>query len=212
MNTQTGANRLASVSAKLTGNGAHARPAPPRRGKTPPAPDGRTLAHLMGCQPCRHEYEAEVALAGFSDQQLHGVLRRRRLTRPTRDRRANPGSATGKAVENDEYLAMLARMLARAPQRVGAGKDIDSLARLARMGGDLDDLTAATVQALIDGGYSWSDVGDVLGVTKQSAWRRYSKVSAQQRAEFRAHVRYLHPKPNARESLTTLPQAHAVGR
>ena len=112
--------------------------------------------------------------AGLSDTAVH-----REWTARKRARRAAADQVTNR-VETDRFLAALLRQAKAAGGRV-AEMDIDNLGALAAAIDVLHDITADTAQALVDKGYSWSDVARVLGVTKQSAWRRFSREARAQR-------------------------------
>lgn len=51
--------------------------------------------------------------------------------------------------------------------------DVPDLGTLARLGDDLDAATVAAIANLLDQGQSWQACADVLGVTRQAAWKRY---------------------------------------
>ena len=76
-------------------------------------------------------------------------------------------------VENDEYGAFAARILAAFVRRAAKG-DPEDLATLRKV----IDGAEAGLQDAVDGlraqGHSWSQIGEALGMTKQSAWERFS--------------------------------------
>lgn len=93
--------------------------------------------------------------AGTSpDQVVPAVHTRRRTPRET------PEVADG------------ARRLIRAVAR-RAETDLDALPLLAQLGADVDEAMARAVKGCRDFGWSWADVGRVLGVTRQAAQKRY---------------------------------------
>jgi hypothetical protein len=51
---------------------------------------------------------------------------------------------------------------------------LDGLREACRLSTAIDKLTRELVQRARDGGHSWTQIGEVLGVTKQTAWERYS--------------------------------------
>lgn len=77
-------------------------------------------------------------------------------------------------VENDEYAAFVRRILRAYAARVALG-DIDAVADMMAIGRELDDLIAEAVTGLRAKGYSWTDIGDRAGITKQAAHERWSR-------------------------------------
>lgn len=77
-----------------------------------------------------------------------------------------------------EWFKFMRRMVRATSRRVG-DRDIEALAGLAFL---RDEVDAAMVAAVADlreqHGYSWTDVGRVLGITRQAAQQRYGKVAA----------------------------------
>lgn len=77
-----------------------------------------------------------------------------------------------KVRETAEYGAMVRRMIRAYGRRV-ADRDIEELAGLSALRTDLD----AAIQDAVDGlraqGFSWADVGRVLGTSRQAAQMRY---------------------------------------
>ena len=76
------------------------------------------------------------------------------------------------AVENDEYSAFARRVIRAYSRRVAAG-DIDAIADMTRLAGDLDHAIHDAITGLRSHGYSWGDIGNRLGITRQSAWERW---------------------------------------
>lgn len=77
-------------------------------------------------------------------------------------------------VDNDQYAAFIARILAAYTRRIATG-DIEALADLAALA---DHFQALTVQAVADlhrFGYSWADIAARLGTTRQAAHQRFTK-------------------------------------
>lgn len=75
--------------------------------------------------------------------------------------------------ENDEYGAMMARMIRAYGRRVGDGDEIDLVAML-EIRIELDDAIQAAVDGLRAQGHSWKYIADGAGITRQSAWERWS--------------------------------------
>jgi hypothetical protein len=69
---------------------------------------------------------------------------------------------------------MLRRCLVAYRRRVAVG-DIDALPELAAMERELDHTIRDAVAGLIDKGYSYTDVGVALGITRQGAWNRFGR-------------------------------------
>ena len=51
---------------------------------------------------------------------------------------------------------------------------LDGLREACRVSTALDKLTRESVQRARKAGHSWTQIGEALGVTKQTAWERYS--------------------------------------
>ncbi len=82
-----------------------------------------------------------------------------------------------KVVETGEFLSFMRRMV-RATSRRVADRDIEALAGLQLLRDELDAEMAkavATLRTPEGGGYSYTDVGRVLGITRQAAQQRFSK-------------------------------------
>jgi hypothetical protein len=82
------------------------------------------------------------------------------------------GRPGGPVVENDAYSAFLRRAIRAAGRRV-AGGDVEGLADLLSLAGELDRATDATVRGLRASGYSWGEISSRLGVTRQAAQQRW---------------------------------------
>jgi hypothetical protein len=77
-----------------------------------------------------------------------------------------------RVVENDEYTAFLGRAIRALARRVSGG-DIDAITDMAALSGDLDNAIRAAVAGLRHRGYSWTEIGTRLGVTRQAAQQRF---------------------------------------
>jgi hypothetical protein len=77
-------------------------------------------------------------------------------------------------VENTEFDAFVRRVLQAYARRVAAG-DVEALASLAALAAEVDAVTRLAVAGLRKApySYSWSEIADRLGVTKQAAQMRY---------------------------------------
>jgi hypothetical protein len=75
-------------------------------------------------------------------------------------------------VENSEYAAFARRVLRAYTRRISAG-DIDALADMTVLAGDVENAISRAVTGLRSFGYSWADIGNKLGVTRQAAQQRW---------------------------------------
>ena len=75
-------------------------------------------------------------------------------------------------VENDEYAAFARRILRSYARRVAHG-DIDALTRMIGLADDIETAIRTAVIGLRDHGYSWTEIGNRLGVTRQAAQQRW---------------------------------------
>jgi hypothetical protein len=103
------------------------------------------------------------------------------MTPPGEHRSGVKRSLTAKrrrrVVENDDYAAFIQRVIRAHSRRVASG-DIDALAAMAALSGDLDRAIAEAITALrTRHGYSWADIGHRLGITRQAAQQRWGNTS-----------------------------------
>ena len=75
--------------------------------------------------------------------------------------------------DHSEYLAMLGRMIRAAGRRV-ADSDPADLAELLAALDDLDYVIAHAVAAQRAAGFTWTEIGTALGVSRQSAHKRWA--------------------------------------
>jgi Ni2+-binding GTPase involved in maturation of urease and hydrogenase len=95
----------------------------------------------------------------------------------TANRTARRSQNTDRAVvENDAYTAFCARVIRAAGRRI-AGGDVEGLPDLAKLAHDLDDALTEAVSGLRRAGYSWTEIANRLGVTKQAAQQRWRIVA-----------------------------------
>lgn len=80
----------------------------------------------------------------------------------------------GRDVENSQFDAFVRRILRAYARRVAAG-DIEALASLAVLSTEVDAVTRLAVAGLRAKpySYSWSEIADRLGVSRQAAQQRY---------------------------------------
>ena len=76
------------------------------------------------------------------------------------------------AVENDEYGAFARRIVAAYARRVGTG-DVEALPAMVTLSNDLDTAIGQAVTGLRAFGYSWGEIANRLGVTRQAAHQRW---------------------------------------
>jgi hypothetical protein len=75
-------------------------------------------------------------------------------------------------VENDEYAAFVRRVLRAYSRRVGDG-DVEALVLMIRLPDEINAAMAEAVKGLPDCGYSWTEIGAPLGITRQAAQQRW---------------------------------------
>jgi hypothetical protein len=85
-----------------------------------------------------------------------------------------PGKRVRREVENSEFDAFVRRILRAYARRVAAG-DVEALRSLAALSSDVDAVTRLAVAGLRKSpySYSWSEIADRLGVSRQAAQMRY---------------------------------------
>lgn len=78
-------------------------------------------------------------------------------------------------VEDQPFIAFARRIINAAGRRVGAG-NVDALPLLIDLHRHLDTVicTAARQLNADDDGYSWEEIADRVGVTRQTAFERWS--------------------------------------
>jgi hypothetical protein len=77
-----------------------------------------------------------------------------------------------RVVENDEYAAFVRRAVAAYARRVASG-DVEALRDLVGLSADLDTALVDAVKGLRAFGYSWAEIGDRLGISRQAAQQRW---------------------------------------
>jgi hypothetical protein len=77
-----------------------------------------------------------------------------------------------RVVENDEFDAFVRRILAAYGRRVADG-DVEALRNLAALSAEVDAVTRLAVTGLKRFPYSWSEIADRLGTSRQAAQMRY---------------------------------------
>ena len=84
----------------------------------------------------------------------------------TRNRR------TRARVENDDYAAFARRIVAAHGRRIAAG-DVERLRDLVALAEEVDHATDTAVAGLRRVGYSWTEIANRLGITRQAAQQRW---------------------------------------
>jgi hypothetical protein len=77
-----------------------------------------------------------------------------------------------RVVENDEYAAFVRRAIAAYARRVASG-DIEAVRDLVALSTDIDHAIGQAVIGLREFGYSWADIANQLGITRQAAQQRW---------------------------------------
>ena len=75
-------------------------------------------------------------------------------------------------VENDEFAAFAQRIIRAHARRVARG-DVEALRDLVALSTVLDAAIGDAVTGLRAFGYSWAEIGDRLGITRQAAHQRW---------------------------------------
>ena len=89
-------------------------------------------------------------------------------------RRRGQGRPRRRPVETSEFAAFTLRVMRAHSRRVGEG-DIDSLVDLLAMSRELDQAITTAVTALHAFGYSWTEIADRLGTSRQNARQRWGR-------------------------------------
>ena len=76
-------------------------------------------------------------------------------------------------VENDEYAAFTRRIVRAYSRRMAAG-DIEALASMVALGQDLENAIQTAVIGLRTFGYSWNEIANRLGISRQAARQRWN--------------------------------------
>jgi hypothetical protein len=78
-------------------------------------------------------------------------------------------------VETPEYAAMLRRLIRAYGRRV-ANADVEDLAEMIELRGELDQAIAAAVKSSRERhARSWADIGRAAGTTRQAAYQRWGQ-------------------------------------
>jgi hypothetical protein len=80
----------------------------------------------------------------------------------------------GRVVENDEYAAFARRILRAYARRIADG-DVEALTLMLGLSAEIDTAIGQAVTGLRGFGYSWTDIGTRLGITRQAAQQRWGR-------------------------------------
>jgi hypothetical protein len=83
-------------------------------------------------------------------------------------------------VENREFNAFARRIIRAYGKRVAEG-DVDALPELIQLSASVDEAITNAVKGLRAFGYSWADIGDRVGMSRQAAQQRWGRSIPQQR-------------------------------
>ena len=76
----------------------------------------------------------------------------------------------------EEFPGFLRRALRAFASRIAAGDD-GALPELVALASDVDAAVQSAVDGLRSGGLSWTDIGNLLGMSRQGARQRWSETS-----------------------------------
>ncbi len=102
-----------------------------------------------------------------------GIRAGRRPSRQNTDNRALSRSRRRDVIENDEYAAFTRRIVRAYSRRVAAG-DIEALTSMVTLAADVEDAIQAAVIGLRTFGYSWTEIANRLGISRQAARQRWN--------------------------------------
>jgi hypothetical protein len=80
----------------------------------------------------------------------------------------------GRYVETREYVGMVRRSLRALSRRVGNGGDVELLGDMLALQREYDAAVVAAVAGLREQ-YSWQEIADRAGITRQSAHEKWAK-------------------------------------
>lgn len=91
------------------------------------------------------------------------------------DRAADMPLTPGPRVENDQFVAMLSRMVSRGLRRRLAEADPWDLPQVIELARLLDDVIVESMDTMNRNGFSHAEIGKPLGVTKQGVEQRIKR-------------------------------------
>ncbi|MGK5681342.1 hypothetical protein [Actinoplanes sp. URMC 104] len=75
-------------------------------------------------------------------------------------------------VENDKYAAFIRRIIRAYARRIATG-DVEALTDMVGLSSLLDEAINDAVIGLRSHGYSWAEIGQRLGISRQAAQQRW---------------------------------------
>lgn len=85
-----------------------------------------------------------------------------------------PRKRVARRGDHTDYLAMLGRMLRAGSRRIALA-DPDDLAEMVELAQTLDDSIARAVAGQRAAGFSWAQIGEPLGMSKQAAQQKWGR-------------------------------------
>jgi len=97
-----------------------------------------------------------------------------------RDVRAPKTNKAGRYRETSEFLGFIRRGLRALVRRVGEEGDVESLSQLLALHNQVEEALVGAVAGLRRGPkpYSWAEIGERMGMTKQGAQQRFGRAVA----------------------------------
>jgi hypothetical protein len=89
--------------------------------------------------------------------------------------RSKTTAATKTCQSEADKFGAFARRILRAYGRRVADRDIEGLTGLVALRDEVDAEIRKSTQALQEQGYSWAEIGRVLGISKQACQQRFGK-------------------------------------
>jgi hypothetical protein len=109
----------------------------------------------------------------MSEHRSHQNDRRRPRVGKNRDNAGLSRNRRRNVVENDECAAFTRRIVRAYGRRVGAG-DVEALTSMVNLANELETAIQDAVIGLRRFGYSWTEIGDRLGISRQAARQRWN--------------------------------------
>ncbi|MGH3712841.1 MAG: hypothetical protein ACRDT4_05185 [Micromonosporaceae bacterium] len=83
-----------------------------------------------------------------------------------------PDRPVRRVVENDQYAAFTRRIIRAYARRVATG-DVEALTDMLQLADELNTAITTAAKGLHAFGYSWAEIGDRAGITRQAAQQRW---------------------------------------
>jgi hypothetical protein len=143
-----------------------------------------------------------IDMQGTDDDDSHGGDDMSTITRE-RDVRAPKTNKAGLYRETSEFLGFIRRGLKALVRRIGDEGDIESLGQMLALQSQLDASIVGAVAGLRRAGYSWAEIGERTGTSRQNAQQRWGRAVAAHEALRAAELAAA--GPTADETVTQLP-------